>query len=116
MTTPPTRVTVSSGLLLALWGAVLGLATFAVAAALWRAGQPRIAVLTAESVLMTVLLLVAAVAVLAQPARDRRARVPIGRALPPAWWPPRSDPLPALAACFGGPVAFGAGAAILVFR
>jgi hypothetical protein len=116
MDTPPRHVTISSGLLAALCGAVLGLFTFAVAAALWRLGQPRIAGLTAESVLLTALLVVAGVAALAEPARHRRVRVPVGRTLPPAWWPPQSDPLPALAACFGGPLALGAGAAVLVFR
>jgi hypothetical protein len=56
------------------------------------------------------------VALLAQPARWRRARVPAGRALPRAWWPPPYDPLPTLAVCLGAPLALGAGAAMAVFR
>lgn len=110
------RVTVPSSLLCALCGAVLGLAVFAASGALWRAGQARVAGTLAESALLGGLLLVAAVVLLAQPARWRRARVPVGRALPLAWWPPASDPLPGLAAWFGAPLTVGAGAAVLVFR
>lgn len=116
MHTPPDRVTVSVATLALLSGAVLGLATFAGAAALWRAGQPHIGGLMAESVLLTAMVLVSAIALLAQPTRLRRARVPVGRAVPHAWWPAQHDILPALAACVGGPLAAGAGAAVLVFR
>ncbi|HEV3123734.1 MAG TPA: hypothetical protein VG266_04070 [Candidatus Dormibacteraeota bacterium] len=116
MRTTPDRVTISATVLALLCGAVLGLATFAGAAALWRAGQPRIGGLVSQSVLLAVIVLVSGVALLAQPARQRRARVPVGRALPHAWWPQPYDSLPALAACVGGPLFAGAGAAVLVFR
>ena len=49
-------------------------------------------------------------------ARQRRARVPVGRPMPRTWWPPADDPLPALAVCLGAPVAAGAIAAALLFR
>ena len=116
MTTPPRRVSVSANVLAALCGALVGLLTFATAAALWRAGHGRVAVVVAETMLITALALVAAIALLAQPARQRRARVPVGRPLPPTWWPPSDDNLPTLAVCLGAPVAAGAIAAALLFR
>jgi hypothetical protein len=116
VTTPPRRVSVPAGLLAALCGAVLGLLTFATAAALWRAGHSQAAAILAETMFVTALATVAAVVLLAQPARQRRARVPVGRPLPRAWWPPADDPLPALAVCLGAPVAAGAIAAVLLFR
>ena len=116
MDTPPSRVTLPAGIVAALCGAVLGLLTFALAAGLWRAGQAPAARLTAESVLLSAMVVVSGVALLAQPARQRRARVPAGRALPRAWWPAPYDPLPALAVCLGAPLALGAGAALAVFR
>jgi len=101
----------------ALWQQwMLGLLTFALTAALWRAGQPRVAYLTAEAVLLGAMAAVSAVVLLAQPARWRRARVPAGRPVPRAWWPPPYDPLPTLAVCVGTPLALGAGAALAVFR
>ena len=48
--------------------------------------------------------------------RLRGARVPINRALPPAWWPRDPDSVSLLAACVGGPLVIGAGAAVLLFR
>jgi DNA-directed RNA polymerase len=116
MTTPPRRVSVPAVLLAALCGAVLGLLTFATAAALWRSGHGHAAAVLAETMFVTALALVAAVALLAQPARQRRARVPVGRPLPRNWWPPADDPLPTLAVCMGTPVAVGAIAAALLFR
>lgn len=112
----PGRVTVPAAALASLCGLVLGLAVFAASAALWRAGQPRIAALAAEAVLLTVLTSVAAITLFAQPTRMRRARVPISRAMPHQWWPPAHDPLPTLAACMGAPIAAGAGAAALLFH
>jgi hypothetical protein len=112
----PRRVAVSAPVLATLCGAVLGLAVFAASAALWRSGLHTVAGLGAEAVLLTALTCVAAIALLAQPTRMRRARVPISRAMPHAWWPPRDDPLPTLAACMGGPIAAGAGAAALLFH
>lgn len=114
----PPRVTVSASLLALLCGLALGALTFAGAAALWRAGQPRIAGGAAEAMLLAALVLVAAVSLLGEPASRRRARVPIGRALPPAWFGSArgTDPLPVLVACVGGPVAVGAVAAFLLFR
>ena len=116
METRPGRVTVPASILATLCGAVFGLLVFALAAALWRAGQGHVAGLIAEAVLLGALAGVSAVALLAQPARWRRARVPAGRALPRAWWPAPYDPLPTLAVCLGTPLALGAGAAMAVFR
>ena len=112
----PRRVTISASVLALLCGAVLGLLTFAAAAALWRTGQAHVARATADAVFVAALGAMAGVTLLAQPARLRRARVPVGRAVPRAWWPPPHDPLPALTACLGGPLAAGAGAAALLFR
>ena len=116
MSSTPHRVTISTRGLALLWGAVGGLLSFAAAAALWRAGQAHVAQLSSEALLLLALGTIAAVILLAQPARMRRARVPAGRALPHAWWPPPVDPLPALAACAGTPIAAGAAAAMLLFR
>jgi hypothetical protein len=94
----PRRVAVSATLLASLCGVVLGLAVFAATAALWRSGLHQVAAVAAETVLLTALTCVAAIA------------------LPHAWWPPSDDPLPTLAACMGGPIAAGAGAAALLFH
>jgi len=107
---------VPASLLAALCGVVLGLLTFAASAAIWRSGHGHAATLLAETMLLTDLALVAAVTLLAQPARLRRARVPVDRPLPRTWWPPADDPLPALAVWLGGPLAAGAVAAALLFR
>lgn len=112
----PSRISVPAGVLAALCGLVAGLATFAACAALWRADHHNLASATGETVLLLTLVTVAAVTLLAQPARLRRARVPAGRALPRVWWPPRHDPLPGLAVCLATPLAAGAGAAMLLFR
>jgi len=112
----PRRVVVSTILLAGLCGLVLGLGVFAASAALWRSGLHQVAGVAAEAILLTVLTCVAAIALLAQPTRMRKARVPIGRAMPHSWWPPTDDPLPTLAACMGGPIAAGAGAAALLFH
>lgn len=97
-------------------GLILGLLTFAAAAALWRTGHAGGARATADAVLLATLAITAGVTLLAQPRRLRRARVPAGRALPRVWWPPQHDPLPALAVCMGSPLAASAGAAALLFR
>ncbi len=110
------RVDVPARLLAVLCGAVLGLLVFAATAALWRAGMHTVAGLAAETILLISLACVAAITVLAQPTRMRKARVPIGRAMPHQWWPPSTDPLPTLAACMGAPIAAGAGAAALLFH
>jgi hypothetical protein len=112
----PRRAGVSAPVLATLWGVLLGVAVFAASAALWRAGLHSVAALGAEAVLLLSLTSVAAIALLAQPTRMRRARVPVSRAMPHQWWPPSDDPLPTLAACMGGPIAAGAGAAALLFH
>ncbi len=112
----PRRLAASGPLLATLCGVILGLAVFAATAALWRAGLHSVAALGAEGVLLTALTCVAAITLFAQPTRMRRARVPISRAMPHAWWPPSDDPLPTLAACMGAPIAAGAGAAALLFH
>lgn len=110
------RVTLSLPLLGALCGALLGLAAFAVVATLWRVGATHLAVAAAEAILLATLTGMAAAILSAQPARIRRARVPIGRALPRAWWPPQHDPVPLVAACVGTPIAAGVGAAMWLFH
>lgn len=110
------RAPVAAPLVAASFGAVLGLLTFLVAAWLWRQGAVRAASITADSALLVALVCVAALAVLDGPARLRRARVPIGRAMPPAWWPQDNDTVPLLAACVGMPLVIGAGLAALLFR
>jgi hypothetical protein len=103
-------------LLAGVCGVILGLCVFAASAALWRAGLHTIAGIAAEAVLLLALTCVAAITVLAQPTRMRRARVPISRPVPHQWWPPSRDPLPTIAACVGAPIAAGAGAAALLFH
>lgn len=97
-------------------GVFLGLLTFAVAAWLSRTGAEHLAVIAAEAALLAALACTAGLALLDGPARMRRARVPIDRALPQAWWPRENDSVPLLAACVGAPLVVGAGAAILLFR
>jgi hypothetical protein len=116
MRSPQDRVTVPASLLAVLCGVVLGLAAFATAATLWRAGQFRIAGLFADSIVLGALVLVAGITLLAQPTKLRRARVPIGRPLPPAWWPAPAETIPVLAVYVGAPLVVGAGAAVLIFR
>src|SRR5207302_1482358 len=81
-----------------------------------RGGDHAAAGLAAGAILLAALTGVAAVTLLAQPARQRRARVPVGRALPIAWWPTAADPLPGLALGVGAPLAAGAAAAAYLFR
>ena len=104
-------------LLAASFGAALGVITFFVTAWLWRHGATGAASTTADAALLVALACVAAFAVLDGPARMHRARVPVGRVLPPSWWPPQDDDtVPLLAACVGAPLVVGAGLAALLFR
>jgi hypothetical protein len=112
----PRRVALSLPLLAALCGSLIGLAAFAAVAALWRVGAAHLALPAAEAILLITLTVMAAAILMAQPARIRRARVPIGRALPHAWWPPQHDPVPIVAACVGAPIAAGVGAAMWLFH
>ncbi len=113
----PRRVALSLPLLGALCGVLLGLAAFAVVAALWRVGgAAHLAMPAAEAILLITLTGMAGAILSAEPARIRRARVPIGRAVPHAWWPPQHDPVPLVAACVGAPIAAGVGAAIWLFH
>lgn len=97
-------------------GAFLGLLAFAVAAWLYRTGARDAASIAADGSLLVALVCTAALTLLDGPASMRRARVPIGRVLPQQWWPRDTDPMPLLAACVGGPLIVGAGAAVLLFR
>jgi hypothetical protein len=112
----PRRTQFSLPLLGAVLGTVVGVLSFAVLVALWRAGATHLAALGAEAMLLTALGGMATAILGAQPARLRRSRVPTGRALPRAWWPPPHDPVPMVAACIGTPIAAGAGAAIWLFH
>lgn len=111
-----TRLGVPGPLLGFLVGTALGLATFVVSALLWRAGATAAAATTANTAVIAALACLAAAVVLAQPARRRRARVPINRALPQQWWPREVDSVPVIAACVGGPFIAAAGVAVLLFR
>jgi len=110
------RVSVPAPLLAMLGGAFLGVLTFAITAWLWRSGETHAAMLTSQAALLIALTCVAAFAVLGRPARMRRARVPIDRAVPQAWWPRDPDAVSLLAACAGAPIVIAAGAAVLLFR
>ena len=103
-------------LVAASFGAVLGVLTFFVTAWLWRHGATGAASVTADAALLLALVCIAAFAVLDGPARLHKARVPIGRVLPPEWWPQDSETVPLLAACVGAPLVVGAGLAALLFR
>jgi hypothetical protein len=110
------RATLSAPFLATLFGTLLGIATFLASAWLSRHGAGQLAQVTAEGALLAALACIAAFAVLDGPARMRRARVPIDRALPRSWWPREHDATPLLAACAGAPLILGAGAAFLLFR
>lgn len=110
------RLSVPAPLVATALGVALGLLSFAVSAWLYRAGATHAASLAAEAALLAALACIAAFALLDGPARMRRARVPIGRALPPAWWPRDTESVPLLAACVGAPLVISAGAAVLLFR
>jgi len=110
------RGSIPAPLRAALFGALLGLVTFAVSAWMWRSGATQAAALTADATLLIGMGCIALIAVLDGPARLRRARVPINRAVPQAWWPREGDSLSLLAACAGAPLIIGAGAAVLLFR
>ncbi len=97
-------------------GAVLGIVTFVLSAWLHAAGATGAAAFLAEAALLIALACVAAFTLFDGNTRLRGARVPINRALPPAWWPRDSDPVSLLAACVGAPLVIGAGAAVLLFR
>lgn len=112
----PRRATLSLPLLGGLCGAAVGLVAFAVLAALWRSGANHVAMLAAETILLVTLTGMAAAIVMAQPNRLRRARVPVARAVPHAWWPPQHDPVPLVATCVGAPIAVGVGAAMWLFH
>lgn len=110
------RLSLPTPLVAAIWGSLLGLVTFAVVALLWRAGAVRAAGTLADSAFLLALICLAGTVLLGQPAKRRRARVPVNRALPHAWWPKETDPLPVIVACVGAPLILGAGAAVLLFR
>jgi hypothetical protein len=110
------RTTVSTALLAALFGSLLGLATFALSAALWRTGQTHLAQMTAQGSLLLSLTCVAGFLVIAQPPRRRGVRVVADRRRPSARRIPEADPVPVLAICAGTPLLTGALAAALLFH
>ena len=85
-------------------------------ALLWHGGEVRLAVTTAQSLFILSLAGLAAVMTFGRPAQLRRARVPIRRALPPAWWPREEDTAPMLALCAGAPVVLAVGMAVYLFH
>jgi hypothetical protein len=100
----------------ALWGTLLGFASFAVVALLWSSGATRAASLAAESALLLSIVCLAATTLLGQPARRRRARVPVNRAVPHQWWPREPEGVPVVMVCLGVPLIAGTAAAALIFR
>jgi hypothetical protein len=110
------RTGLPTPLLGALCGTALGLTTFLAVAFLYRLGATHAAGLTAEYALLLSLVCLAATVLLGQPAKRRRARVPINRVVPHQWWPREAESVPMLVACIGGPLIAGAGAAVLFFR
>ncbi|HZB97428.1 MAG TPA: hypothetical protein VE219_02400 [Candidatus Sulfotelmatobacter sp.] len=110
------RVAVPAALLAMLCGALAGLGTFAAAATLWRAGHQTMAAIAAETTLFLALACLAAFLLLARPDGQRRARVPVGRPVPRAWWPREPDPVPVLVVSAGTPLLAAATAAVLLFR
>jgi hypothetical protein len=110
------RLSLARPVLGALLGAALGLVTFSVVALLWRAGATHAAAITANCALLASLLCLSTTVVLSQPARRRRARVPVNRALPPQWWPRETESVQVIVACVGAPLVIGAGAAVLLFH
>jgi hypothetical protein len=111
-----TRLGLPSALVAFLAGSVLGLATLTTAGLLWHAGATTAAAVTADYAVLGGLACLAATLVLGQPARRRRARVPVNRAVPHPWWPHETDAVPVIAACLGAPLLAGAGVAMLLFR
>jgi len=83
---------------------------------MWRAGATHAASTLADSALLLAIVCLAGAVVFGQPAKRHRARVPVNRALPHAWWPKETDPLPVMVACVGAPLIAGAGAAVLLFH
>ena len=110
------RTSLPTTFLAASCGAGLGIVTFVLCAWLHAAGATAAAAMLAEAALLIALACVAAFALFDGNTRLRGARVPINRALPPAWWPRESDSVSLLAACVGAPLVIGAGAAVLLFR
>jgi hypothetical protein len=110
------RTSLPTTFLAASCGAGLGIVTFILCAWLHAAGDTGAAALLAEAALLVALACVAAFALFDGNTRLRGARVPINRALPPSWWPRDPDSVSLLAACVGGPLVIGAGAAFLLFR
>src|SRR2546428_12761589 len=71
----------------ALFGALLGLVTFAVSAWMWRSGATQAAALTPDATLPLGVGCIALITGLGRPAPLPRARGPIHRALPQTPWP-----------------------------
>ena len=103
------RTSLPTTFLAASCGAGLGLVTFILCAWLHAVGATGAAALLAEAALLIALACVAGFALFDGNTRLRGARVPINRALPPAWWPRDPDSVSLLAACVGGPLVIGAG-------
>jgi hypothetical protein len=110
------RLNLARPLVGAFLGAILGLVTFLVVALLWHAGATRVAAQTADYALFASLFCLASTVVFGQPARRRRARVPINRAVPHQWWPRETESAQMMAACVGAPLIVAAGAAMLLFH
>jgi hypothetical protein len=111
-----TGIAVPAAVIGFLLGTLLGVVTFAVAGFLWHAGARGAAATASDYAVFTGLVCLAAGVAFSRPARRRRARVPINRALPPQWWPQESDSVPLIAACVSAPLIIGAGMALLLFR
>ena len=82
----------------------------------WRVAGGHLAANTAEFSLLTTLLAVAAVTTLGTPAKMRKARVPVRRAMPPQWWPQEEAGSSFLALCLGAPIIVASAAGAILFR
>lgn len=100
----------------ALVGVATAVAVLAVLALLQILGLTRAAGVTAQAIFLLSLAGAVITSVGSPPTRLRRARVPVSRQLPPAWWPPEPDAVPLLAACVAAPIAIGSAAAMWVLR
>lgn len=97
-------------------GTALAFVLFISLAFVWKVAGGHLAANTAEFSLFATLLAIAAVVTLGTPMKMRRARVPVRRAMPPAWWPPEEESTSLLALCLGGPILVASAAGAIIFR
>ena len=97
-------------------GMVVAIVLFLLIAAMATLGGKHLAGEVAEFSLLATLLAIASVITLGRPVQMRKARVPIRRAMPPAWWPQETEETGLLALCLGGPIVVASAAGAFLFR